>query len=296
MTRPTGSTERGSTAAGPENRDLRPVTDAERKEICFDMLCYFDRICRENNIRYSLTCGTLLGAVRHKGFIPWDDDVDVFLTRPEFSRLDAAFPRDGKYRWISPTHDPDDHELPYGRLMDTRTVCYGAETPSNEGKGLFLDVCVVDGLPDSRALQEAHMRFMRFCFRARRTVIIIDKERDDYKNVSLPKKLLKNFLVARTDKQFWLRVIEKNMKKYPFNGGKYVGNFTSQYGSKERMHRSSFASYQEMEFEGRSFMVIGGWEEYLTNIYGDYMQLPPEDRRKGHHDGVVYWKTQENSI
>ena len=210
------------------------------------MLCYFDRICRENNIRYSLTGGTLLGAVRHKGFIPWDDDVDVFLT--------------------------------------------------NEGKGLFLDVCVVDGLPDSRALQEAHMRFMRFCFRARRTVIIIDKERDDYKNVSLPKKLLKNFLVARTDKQFWLRVIEKNMKKYPFNGGKYVGNFTSQYGSKERMHRSSFASYQEMEFEGRSFMVIGGWEEYLTNIYGDYMQLPPEEQRRGHHDGVVYWKTQENSI
>ena len=114
------------------------LDSAQSRQINLDMLIYFDKICRKNHIRYSLTGGTLLGAVRHGGFIPWDDDVDVFMTRPEFDRLDRIFPREGRFVWQSRTRIPR-YEYVYGRVMDSRTIIMEAGGLPSEGKGVFLD-------------------------------------------------------------------------------------------------------------------------------------------------------------
>ena len=93
----------------------------------------------------------------------------------------------------------------------------------------------------------------------------------------------------------WVKWLDRTAQKYSFDEGKYVGNLMSQYGRKEIMHKSSFDDYIEMPFEGINFMVIKGWKEYLTNIYGNYMQLPPVEKRKGHHTGKAYWINRDTN-
>ena len=89
--------------------------------------------------------------------------------------------------------------------------------------------------------------------------------------------------------EYWNRKIRRYKLKYPVDQGQYVCNLMSQYGAKEILHRSGFDSYIEMPFEDRTFSVFAGYEEYLRGVYGDYMQLPPEDKRVGHHFDKAYW-------
>lgn len=270
---------------------MKKLTDAEQRQINFELLCYFDEMCRKNHIHYSLTGGTLLGAVRHKGFIPWDDDVDVFLVRPEFEKLDTIFPEHHRFIWKSRSKEPG-YEYVFGRLIDTKTVILDAGGMPSEGNGLFLDVCVVDGVPDQKMLRKWHIFLMKLIYRGRRSVVY-DVHQTEYFEKGALIRGIKSFLRKTTSLEFWQRLMEKEMKRYPFDGGKFVGNFTSQYGARELMHRSSWDSYVELEFEGRRFEACVGWEEYLKNIYGDYMQLPPKDKQKGHHIGVVYWREED---
>lgn len=267
---------------------MKQLTDLEQRQIRFELLCYFDEMCRKNNIHYSLTGGTLLGAVRHKGFIPWDDDVDVFLTRPEFEKLDAIFPDDQRFIWQSRNKKPK-YEYVFGRLIDTKTVILDAGGMPSEGNGIFLDVCVVDGVPDQVLLRKWHIFLMKLIYKGRRSVIY-DISQTEYFEKGIVTRLAKTFIRKATSLEFWQCLMEREMKRYPFERGEFVGNFTSQYGGRELMHRSSWDSYVELEFEGRKFEACIGWNEYLKNIYGDYMQFPPEDKRKGHHIGTVYWR------
>lgn len=265
---------------------MKCLTDEERKRINLDMLCYFDKVCRANGIKYSLTGGTLLGAVRHKGFIPWDDDVDVFLTRPEFDKLETVFEDKQRYVWYSRKKDPTFGYV-YGRLLDTKTIILDAGQMPSEGKGIFLDVCVVDGLPDNKILQKIHIKKMRMLYKGRRAVCFDRSSAAFYEKGKLI-SWFKKFLSQITEFEFWQTQMEREMKRYPFDNGKYVGNFTSQYGKKELLHHSVFDSYMDMEFEGKKMMVCQGWEEYLRNIYGDYMKLPPKEHQKSNHIGTAY--------
>lgn len=265
---------------------MRPITDEERKQINIELLSYFDKVCRENDIHYSLTGGTLLGAVRHKGFIPWDDDVDVFMARPEFEKLDAVFKENEEFVWVSPTNGKETYH-PYGRLYDKRTRITGCPIPTPAGTGLFLDVCIVDGLPDNKLLRTIQIEKIIFLRRGRRSTLY-DETAPNFQDTSKGMKIFKQLLRHITKGDFWLRQLEKSTKKYPFDTGKWVGNFTSQYGKRELMHRSSWDGYVELEFEGKKYEACSGWEEYLKNIYGDYMVLPPEDKRVGHHEGEVF--------
>lgn len=266
---------------------MKKVTDQELKQINLEMLCYFDKVCRENNIHYSITGGTLLGAVRHKGFIPWDDDVDVFLPRPEFEKLNDVFSDEGRYVWKTRKKDPS-FKFVYGRLLDTKTIILDAGGMASEGQGIFLDVCVVDGLPRNKFFRILHIFIIQLLFRGRRTVVY-DKSRPEFSEGNFVMQILKCMVLKTTDLEFWMKKLDKAMRRYPFNTGEYVGNFASRYGKRELIHRNAFDSYIDLEFEGQRFMACQGWEEYLKNIYGNYMELPPVEERKGHHVGTPYW-------
>ena len=88
---------------------------------------------------------------------------------------------------------------------------------------------------------------------------------------------------------YWNCRMEKVMSRYPFENARYVGNFATQYGKKEKLKKSVFDSYIDIQFEGHTFMICNGYEDYLINIYGEYMNLPPLKKRKGHHPGIIYW-------
>ena len=268
------------------------MTPDEEKQVRFDILRYIDQICRKHNIRYSLTGGTLLGAVRHGGFIPWDDDIDVFLTRPEYNKLSKVLSNENEYLWLTREYD-DNYFFVFGRLIDKRTLIEDEGIDSIAGYGVFVDICVVDGLPDNVILCKFHCFFMRFLYRSRRCAAYSHSQ-------YVPKNFFKRFIKRLYQKicrcigvKRWVKWLDKVAQKYPFEKGKYVANMMSQYGKKEIMHKKSFDSYIEMPFEDEKFLVIKGWEEYLTNIYGEYMKLPPVEQRKGHHTGKAYWNTTE---
>lgn len=265
----------------------RLTLDDERK-ICLEMLIYFDQVCRTNGIKYSLTGGTLLGAVRHMGFIPWDDDIDVFLTRPEFDKLEAAFPDEARFIFVSRRKEPEFNYV-FGRLIDTKTIITESPNTLCAGKGVFLDICVVDGLPKSRVLREFHIAYMRFLMRARRATVQ-NPHGKTYREKGPIVVFLKQILRTVTSYEFWNKRLERAMSKYSFDSSDYVGNFASQYGRKELLPRSAFSSYFDIPFEEYKFMACIGYEQYLTNIYGKrHMDIPGANKRKRPHPNTAYW-------
>ena len=273
-----------------------PVTVEERKKISLEMLVYFDRICRENGVHYSITGGTLLGAVRHGGFIPWDDDVDVFMTRPEYEKIRELLPDDARFVLFDRRKVPD-YDFIYGRLLDTQTIITESPGTLNAGTGVFLDICIVDGLPKNKLLCSMHIKYMWILTRARlysrRSVSINEPTLMSFKKHGrvgrycrlIIVKLLRRF----TTHNYWNRRMEKVVARYPFEKSNYVGNFSTQYGKKEKLKKSVFDSYIDIEFEGCRVMACEQYEKYLVSIYGDYSNLPAINKRLGHHPGTVYW-------
>ena len=264
------------------------VTSKQLKSINLGLLRYFDEVCRKNDIKYSLTGGSLIGAIRHCGMIPWDDDVDVFLTRPEYEKLLAAFPDDHeRYEFVNLEKDPE-YNYVFGRLIDKWTMVNWSYNVTSQGRGLNLDVCVVDGLPKTELAREQNMKHMRFLFRCRRASIPNPNSKHYYEKGPIV-RAMKRTLCFFTDHHFWNRIIDKEMRKYDFNESEFVGNFTSQYGNKELMHHSSFDEYYDVKFEDMTCMVCAGYEEYLNNIYKNYLKFPPAKKQKGHHDTDAVW-------
>ena len=267
------------------------LSPEEQKDSILRILLYLDKICRENHIRYSLTGGTLLGAVRHQGFIPWDDDVDVFLIRPEYDKLSRILAEQKEYEWIAT--EVGNYHAGWGRLIDPQSVVFDEELGEQE-TGLFIDICVVDGLPNNIISRNLFIIFQRALYRLHRSTW-------EQKKASIPRNPIKRIIkwiirkwTVPKGSYYWARIIDRTRRKFPVEHSLYVANLQSQYGKKEILHKSGFDHYQEMVFEGHSFLVFSGWKEYLTNIYGDYMQLPPEEKRHGHHYNQVYRKGQEN--
>ena len=269
-------------------KNMRLMTPEEQKQVAYEILCWLKDLCDKEGIHYSLSGGTLLGAVRHKGFIPWDDDVDVFLLRPEFDRLDQILRKQKDYKWITPRNYLGRY-WNYGRLINTKTKIYDEELGDSMGIGIFIDICYVDGLPDNPLERRRHIARMRSLYRLKRSTTPQKKEyvpKNPVKRVS--KSLIQKYTLDRGVK-YWNRKIDRVISKYPVEKGQYVCNLVSQYGAKEILHRSGFDHYIEMPFEDRTFSVFAGYEEYLRGVYGDYMQLPPEDERVGHHFDRAYW-------
>lgn len=270
---------------------MKELTLREMQLAELDILIEFDRICRENNLTYSLVGGTLLGAVRHKGFIPWDDDIDIAMARPEYEKL---------YKLITENSDvlPDNLELisdrgenalvPFLKITDKNVTVQSEAGESSDN--LWIDIFPIDGYPkdDKKAL-----KFWKKNLRYRR--IIFYSYNDGSRKKGWKKTAAKLYgLYAR---MYGIKRALKNMKrliaKYPYESSELVGcSCWGMYGLGERLEKAKFEISTAFEFEGRQFMAMSNWHEYLSGIYGDYMQLPPEDKRHTH--GVKAFRKDEN--
>lgn len=269
---------------------MRYLSLEEIQKAELDILVAFDRLCREHGLRYSLVGGTLLGAVRHKGFIPWDDDIDVAMPRPDYEKLRALLlaPNESEYA-LKGFPNEEDADPVFSKLVDERIRV--KETFLKHDLHLWIDVFPIDGLPsDEKEVEEIYDKANKY----RR--VLIASYADLSKGKTKFRRFAKNVLHA-ADKVLPIAKSCKNglqglAKKYPYEGSPYVGAISwGLYGPGERLPAGAFSHMVEVEFEGMKFPAMYCWDEYLTGIYGDYMQLPPEDQRVRHEMSV--WRASD---
>lgn len=251
-----------------------------------DMLCELDRVCRANGITYQIWGGTQLGAVRHKGFIPWDDDADVVMLREEYEKFRKCADQLNPDVCFFQDHD-NDHEYrwQYGKLRRTGTkyVRLGQEHIRCK-TGVFLDVFPLDDIPIftvNQMLQDFHCFFLR-------KIMWSEVGRVNEKGfMKLWYTLLSKIPVDFAFKQVeWYAKKSKNDNPNKVRTLCYtsIGKLYYKHPLKERygMPKRWFLNTQEFEFEGKKLMGLKDYDEYLKFSFGDYMKLPPEDKREQH--------------
>jgi len=253
------------------------------KEMMVEMLADIDRFCTEHGLRYMLAFGTLLGAVRHKGFIPWDDDVDIWMPRPDYTYFVKNYKHD-HYKVISADTDPD-YPLDYPKLHDSRTL---VEEKGGDGSwGIFIDIFILDGIPSI----ETGKRMFRRAHRLRR---VAANQRFTYKmkfsrNLPLSKNIA--ILIGRISHPFIslrsvLKKIDKENGRYDYSKCKYCGDLADI----ERIFLTSdFEHLVRADFEGHEFLIPKEYDMVLHRLFGDYMQLPPEEERVSIHGLKAFW-------
>ena len=272
------------------NSERNPMTLQEIQKAELNLMILFDRVVRKHGLRYSLSAGTLLGAARHKGFIPWDDDIDVMMPRPDYEKLiqlnreHALWP---EYAELCCLEDGT-LESPYSKLFDRRTVVVEHNFTQKDVQSLWIDVFPVDGLPESRDRMERHYRrALNLC---RMNVASVVKNGYGSGRLII---LIKDIFVKPVTRVIGRKRIAERQKKlalvYPYERSQFCGMVTWAYdGPGQAVSPEEYDNLVEMLFEGQKFFAIPGWKQYLTGVFGDYMQLPPEEERIT-HELEAYW-------
>lgn len=260
------------------------------KNIELDILIKFSDFAKENNLKFYLAGGTLLGAIRHKGFIPWDDDIDICMPRADYNKLLVLMNDNDKFLLLS--NEKNNHNAPYSKIINNKTLVKARFADKEKVNGLWIDIFPVDGLPENIAEVK---QIYDSCNFYRTLLILCSAKIGEGKTVfrKYSKYILKP-LANIYGKQRCIDKIEQIAAKYPYETSKYVGIITwGLYGVGERMLKSEFEKVVEVVFEGHKFPAFSCWDSYLKGLYGDYMQLPPVEKRKT-HDMVAYMLDEDD--
>lgn len=251
-----------------EYNDLKAIQEAELR-----ILEDFSKFCDEHGLRYCLAGGTLLGAVRHKGFIPWDDDIDVMMPRPDFEKFlrltnEVSI---GKYDVLW-GENYESFPIPYMKIVD-RSIQVSYKL-MKQSQSLWIDVFPIDGLPEDEKQFERVVKKinrLKYCLWQ-----ATSNEQDIEKRL---KRILKFFLfwpLYLIGGYYFVKKITNTAKQYDFEKSKYVGCIVAKYGKREKIEKKYVENRTLLSFENKKFYAPIGFEVYLTNLYGDYNKIPKE--------------------
>lgn len=261
---------------------MKNITLEESKKIQLAILDAIDLFCTSNKLRYSLAYGTLIGAVRHKGFIPWDDDIDIMMPRPDYDKFLKLF----KHEYLKTQYYGNDKTCPmaFAKVIDDRTLVI---QPNNLfHTGIWVDVFPIDGYPSD----DGGIYFNKIS----KKVYALTKNRSlaksEWKVVRNVLEYLVKHLLDPRPRSMVIRDYEKLIYSYDFEKSEFAGCSCCRDTYKEIMPAEFFKSYIKLPFENKEYFCIKEYDMFLRNMYGDYMILPPVDQRIGHHDYKMYWK------
>ncbi len=251
----------------------KQLTLDDYKKLLIMVLDDIDHFCQENSITYYLDSGTLLGAVRHKGFIPWDDDIDLAMPRKDYERFVKEY-RSNKCTLFS-YKNHNDYFYPYAKVVCNNTDVIELIVPRIEGLGVNIDIFPLDGMPNQLTLRRIHQDWLMFLNKLRAFTVKAKKAAPSYLQFLLRWRWL-------------VRYLDKLGKKYPVENSKFCGNITATTVRHKEIPVSAFVETVMLEFEGKKYPAPGNFDKYLTVLYGDYMKLPPEEKRVVKHKVEAY--------
>lgn len=265
-------------------RNMRKLTIDEIKKYELNILLDIQSFCVKNSIKFYLCGGTLLGAIRHHGFIPWDDDIDICMPRPEYIKFLQTYQSANGY--IAKSNFLKNWDAPCAKVVDPSTLV-DSQISENE-TGLWVDIFPIDGLPsdiDEVSAIYKKCDFYRKLYWNGHAISGTGRTRFHRYIKYLLKPLLNLYGLQRISDK-----IDAIAQKYPYRTSDYVGCITwGLYGVGERMKKEEFECETECFFEGYEFPIFSCWDSYLHGIYNDYMKLPPKEKRKT-HSMIAYTK------
>ena len=272
-----------------ERNDMRYIEIDELRKLQLDIMQTIHDFCTKNNIRYSISGGTLLGAVRHKGYIPWDDDIDCMMPRPDYEKFVATFNEnnDSPLKVFSSYNDRNFFQ-PFAKVVNTKTRLIEHEDRSQPNLGVYVDIFPIDGLPNDEDEREQYWNMI-----AKKknfsTVIYSKINEKEHGLKKIARKIL--FCLFRPFSANWYaKKLHRLGIKNSFEASKFVANSIFGYHTKEQMPKSIFDDFVLLDFEDRKFSAVKDYNTYLSNLFGDYMQLPPKEKQVSKHDFEVYWR------
>lgn len=268
------------------------------RKVQLEMLNALVNFCEQHNIRYYLSGGTLLGAIRHKGFIPWDDDIDVNIPRPDCIKLQKLSKgKIGEYILLSPTPIKGCFGESW-RMYNPNTILessMGKTTKYHVFHPVFIDIFPIEGLPNTKKKAIRRYKLITLARYFERTAFL-DHPLQTGKNIYAKMFHALILPIAKgMGYEKWYYIVQKIASKYSFDESEYVGVMTAPvHKIEERVKKSEYIPTVQVQFENRFYSAPKNYETYLSQLYGtNYMKLPPENKRQSHHDFKAYWKKEE---
>lgn len=262
------------------NNNLKKLDSNQIKRISLDILIDVASFCEQNNIKYYLACGTLLGAIRHQGFIPWDDDVDIMMPRPDYNKFLSEYISD-RYVLLSPSEG----RYYYAKVYDNKTIKYerGYDYKKYKPIGVDIDIFPLDGIVnDEEVVNKLHKRskFLELLLRLSNQPIFYRKN---------PLKAINRIIPRIIGSKNLVKMIENNAQTYNYDDSEYVVRMrNTPNGFTGALKKDVYDPAIKKSFEGHEFYVPNNYDAWLRRFFGDYMSLPPEEKRKSHHQNDVY--------
>ena len=264
----------------------KEMTMKEVHDSLREMLKIIDSVCRNNSITYFLSGGTAIGAIREKGFIPWDDDLDLMLPRKDYEKLITLLEQEENSRYtVYSLHDPT-WNRPYSCFVDEKTIAKH-ELVNYSHLGVTLDILPMDGLPSSRKKVVSYYRKLRIIYALYYSSLKIDFSQEE--KLILLKKVVAIFTKMIGAHRI-CEYIDNKAKSCSYEKSENVGcSILIHFMEKEWFKKEWFREQVYVSFEGDEFPVMNGYNEYLTTLYGNYMKRPEQAYNPDHHTSY-YWK------
>lgn len=267
--------------------DMKEIS-SRRKELILDVFSSFIKICTEQKIRYYAAFGTAIGAVRHHGMIPWDDDIDVIMPRPDYERFRSYCDNNdiGKFKLITP--EDKNYYLTFPKFVNNETTLLELKKFSYV-IGIFIDIFIMEGA-DNDLNSETSRHNKMFKLANDRYDINSHYSLNDYwdllKRLKIRRLFNSIFKYPNNRDKYRLNLIKQCndiLSRVPYDEGNYISIYGTIYKSKCIFPKSWFDSTVSFKYEGMDVLLPIQYDKMLKKIYGDYMKLPPMEKRKSGH-------------